>query len=188
MNDSEMPVHPSIREQEDDSERMMSQAWIGLRRVGQPVVVGVCLGRAIVEISEKYANSYHGLIVPSLAWPMVGLSIASCVNLSTENLDLSIRNYVYYALIGCLASIATISSLNTQFFFEQLNDGILKGVFSGTLVPRPHNIENLHTPSYLAGVAAGLALGLNVTVGFHTLYASLQRHVFKLAFKTGCKN
>jgi hypothetical protein len=111
---------------------------------------------------------------------MVGLSVASCVNLGVEKVDLSIRNYVYYGLIGLLAASATLSANGTQFFFEQLNDGILKGVFTGTLVPS----KTLGTDSYAAGYANGLALGLNIMVGFHTLYSALQRRVFNFAFKT----
>lgn len=159
---------------DDDSERMMNQAWTGLRRMGQPVIVGVCLGKCIVELSKRYPNSYYGLVVPSLAWPMVGLSVASSVNIGVESADLSIRNYVYYGLIGCLASLATLSAMGTQFFFEQLNDGILKGVFSGTLVPIDKN-----------EFSSGLTLGLNAMVGFHTLYAVLQRSIYNIAFKSG---
>lgn len=164
----------STQNEPDESERMMNQAWLGLRRVGQPVLVGVCLGKLIIELSQKYSNSYHGLIVPAMAWPMVGLSVASCVNLGVEKVDLSIRNYIYYGLIGCLASSATLSATGTQFFFEQLNDGILKGVFTGTLVSAEKQ-----------GFVAGLTLGLNAMVGFHTLYAMLQRQIYNFAFKTG---
>jgi hypothetical protein len=142
---------------------MMNQAWGGLRRMGQPDIVGICLGKCIVELSKRYPTSYYGLVVPSMAWPMVGLSVASSVNVGVKSVDLSIRNYIYYGLIGCLAAAATMSSVGTQ-----LNDGILKGVFTGTLVP----VEGGNNFS------AGLTLGLNAMVGFHTLYTVLQCHIF----------
>jgi hypothetical protein len=172
---SETNVPSSNDTNQEDSEKMMNQAWTGLRRMGQPVIVGVFLGKCIVELSKKYPNSYYGLVVPSMAWPMVGLSVASSVNVGVENVDLSVRNYIYYGLIGCLAATATMSSVGTQFFFEQLNDGILKGVFTGTLVPAQGKNE----------FSAGLTLGLNAMVGFHTLYTVFQRHIYNFAFKTG---
>jgi hypothetical protein len=169
---------PSNDPSQEDSERKMNEAWNGLRRMGQPVIVGVCLGKCIVELSKKYPTSYYGLIVPSMAWPMVGLSVASSVNVGVESVDLSVRNYVYYGLIGCLAAVATMSSVSTQFFFEQLNDGILKGVFTGTLVPVEGGSQ----------FSSGLTLGLNAMVVFHTLYTVFQRHIFNFAFKTGKKD
>jgi hypothetical protein len=160
---------------DENAERMNAQAWVGLRRVGQPVIVGICLGKLIIEISQRYADSYHGLVVPAMAWPMVGLSIASCVNLSIEDTEMNVRNYVYYGLIGLLASAATLSSTGTQFFFEQLNDGILKGVFTGTLVTGTKDTETY---------SSGLTLGFNAMVGFHTLYAVFQRRIYNLAFQS----
>jgi hypothetical protein len=158
--------------EQDHSERMNTQAWVGLRRIGQPVIVAICLGKVIVEMSCRYPSSYHGLVIPAAAWPLVGLSVASCVNMGIESAELSIRNYVYYGLIGSLATAATLSGFGTQFFFEQLNDGFLKGVFSGTLVSDDKS-----------GFAAGLTLGLNIMVGFHTLYVALQKPIYNLAFK-----
>ena len=125
-------------DEDDDAHRLAqqknAQAWNALRRFGQPVCVALAVGRTVMGIHNHFAGSENILIEPALTWPLVGLAIASCVNSAEDDPRQSIRNYVYYGMIGLLASAATITSNGTQFFFEQLNEGWLKNVFTGTFL------------------------------------------------------
>jgi hypothetical protein len=106
-----------------------------------------------------------------VALPLVGLSIASSVNVGVDDWKTSVRNYMYYGLIGLLGTFAVISSPGLQYFFEQLNDGIMKNVFNGTLLSDGDEYNK------------GFALGLNVMVAFHTLYTRLQKPIYDFSFK-----
>jgi hypothetical protein len=128
--------------------------------MGQPVIMATLAGNSIIEINKRYAGIYYGLVIPAAAWPV-------------EDWELSVNNYVYYTLIGILAAIATISAIGMQYFFGQLNDGMMKGVFYGTLVCTDENDL----------FCKGLSLGLCTMVSFHTLYTALQKHVYALAFE-----
>jgi hypothetical protein len=159
----------------ESADNKMNQAWAGLRRMGQPVIFGLFLGKAITRLNQQYPMAGDGLLLPAVAWPLVGLAIASTVNMGIFNLGDTIANYVYYGLIGVLAACATIASPWIQFFFEQLNDGILKGVFNGTVVPVFFGKDDRFSQ--------GLTYGLCTMVGFHTLYTMFQRKIYKLAFE-----
>lgn len=158
--------------QKPESEEMVNQAWMGLRRMGQPVIVAITAGKVIGEASRMFSREYSGLVVPAIAWPLVGLSVASSVNVAVDDMETCMNNYIYYGLIGLLATFATLAAPGLQYFFEQLNEGMLKGVFTDTLVSRadtdPFN--------------NGLTLGMNVMVGFHTLYTVFQSRIYDYAF------
>ena len=157
----------------ENSEEMTNQAWSGLRRMGQPVMMGTLAAKCIIEANRRYAGQYFGLVVPALAWPLVGATIASSINAVVEDWEQSMNNYIYYTSIGTLAAVATASSIGTQYFFERINEGMLKDVFNGTLVCTDKEDK----------FAMGLTLGLCTMVGFHTLYASLQKHIYAFAFR-----
>jgi hypothetical protein len=160
-----MPPKEQEPEDEDKVNKLAqhknAQAWDGLRKFSQPVIVAAGVGRLVLEISCKFVPpEYNNLIAPALTFPLVGVAVASCVNISENDF----RNYIYYSLIGCIASISVIVAPSTQYFFHELNHGWLKDVFTTTLLHPQHGI------------------GFSTMVVFHSLYLFLQKKIFKFAF------
>lgn len=160
-----------MSEQEHDSQKMVNKAWDGLRKVGQPVLVSTCVAAGVLEVQMRFGKTYYGLLSPAICWALVGVAIASAVNIAEDKFELALRNYIYYTLIGCLASVATVGAASMQFMFQKLNEGFFKGVFVGTTITVDDDPFN-----------QGLTLGLCVMVGFHTLYTAFQRKIFDFAF------
>jgi len=144
---------------EDDGNRVAQeknkQAWNSLRRFGQPLAIISCVGASVVKFHEvSLCNNYNPLFEAMVAVPLAGLAIASVMNIDIDEPDEMAKNYAYLFIKGLWVSAGIFLANPSAVFFQKLNEGWFKDVFTGSMLNE--------TP-------VTLGFGLRMMVFFHTI-------------------
>lgn len=144
------------------SQAKTEEVWLGLREWAQPIFTTTIVGMIIQRMQTW--NALGDDMIAAISLPLVFLAIASIVNSRQRNVDLMIRNYMYYPCIGMLAMMAVFSSFYLEFFFQMLHENWFRNVFNTTV---------LHPT---------LGLGFRTMAAWHTLYHILQPKIYDTIF------
>ncbi len=123
------------------------------------------MGAAVVQLHKLTDNGHNTLIEPVLSFPLAGLAIASCVNIEINDQEELLKNYAFYFAKGLIVSLAILLAGPSELFFEKLNEGWFKDVFTGNMLHGEHGF------------------GFRTMVLFHTINLFTNSKLVKLIYK-----
>lgn len=141
-----------------------AQIWETFRKFGHPLLVISSIGQIIIYLHAQ--NFSNNLIEPAITFPLVALGIASCVNISEDNIPMIIRNYGFYFCKGLLISLSVLLSDPIKYMFINLNEGWFRNMFVGTMLHAEHGA------------------GFRTMVLFHTLNLFLNDRLINFFFRS----
>ncbi len=114
------------------------QAWAALRQFVQPALVASVIGLFLKELAVSQVSKDYPLLEPMVSFPLAGLAVASLVNAGVLDLQMVVKNYMFFFLKGLMVSIAIFLSSPVAYLFVRLNEGWMKDIFSGNLLHPVH--------------------------------------------------
>ena len=157
---SRRPAHSVANDSDEDDANKIAQeknkqAWNSLRRFGQPLAIISCIGATVVKFHEISArNQYDPLIEAMVAVPLAGLAVASVMNIDIDDIQEMGKNYAYMFVKGLWMSAGIFLAGPSEVFFQKLNEGWFKDVFTG---------------SWLNETPVTLGFALRMATFFHTI-------------------
>ncbi len=142
-----------------------TQAWNALQKFGKPLLAVKLAALANNKICNHELVK-GSLLEPAISFPLAALALAAIVNAREDDESKALNNYAFFIAKGLFASAAVLASDPCGRFFQKLNEGWFKDLFTSNFVHEKHGT------------------GFRTLVLFHTLNLFLNDPLVRLVYGT----